>query len=316
MARPQKMGLDYFPLDVDFLDDDKVRMLQMEHGALGVVVYLRLLSQLYHDKGYFYCLDDGKLALLALRTGCGCTPQKADLIVRSCVKWSLFDDTLFDGCSALTSKGIQRRYLRAIKERARKAVAQGRQIVVDENLWLLNEQETQEESTGYVKVAPNATLPGNNHHSSREQPPLILGRTHKVKKSKGKKNKEEESERADGMTPPGDTPPAADTPLAYGRNGMVKMTQADYLALKERYGQETVDAKIAHMESWMQEKGRRPKNCAAMLGDWLSEDTPATPAGSTGCTGKRTSAHNVPQRQYNAQELDRLVYTDLDRLNE
>ena len=35
MARPIKDGVDYFPLDTDFFQDDKVRLIKGEFGAKG-----------------------------------------------------------------------------------------------------------------------------------------------------------------------------------------------------------------------------------------------------------------------------------------
>lgn len=36
MSRPQKKGLDYFPFDVDFFDDKKIKVLKGRYGADGV----------------------------------------------------------------------------------------------------------------------------------------------------------------------------------------------------------------------------------------------------------------------------------------
>ena len=40
MARPPKMGLDYFPLDVNFLNDLKIKKLVRSFGASAVAVAL------------------------------------------------------------------------------------------------------------------------------------------------------------------------------------------------------------------------------------------------------------------------------------
>ena len=134
------MGLDYFPFDVDFFQDEGIQLLRGEHGSLGLEVYMRLLCLIYHNNGYYYVWNERKPALIAQSTGC--TPQKIILIVHSCVKWSLFDDKLFCEGGILTSRSIQRRYLAAIRERARKADAAGRQISVEARYWLVDEIET------------------------------------------------------------------------------------------------------------------------------------------------------------------------------
>lgn len=312
MARPQKAGIDYFPLDVDFFEDDKIALLMGEHGAMGAMVYLRLLCLIYKDNGYFYRWTDSTSALTAKRIGVGCTKDKVELIVRSCVRWSLFDNTLFDMSGVLTSVGIQRRYLSAIRERARKAAAKGRQITVDAQLWLLDEIETSE---GLVQAVPAGIVPRINPCSSAEKPQLFHGEIHKEKKRKGEERKAEERESTQrcGMPASPDAAWAART-LRYGNLGIVRMREEEYKALVNRYGKAAVDAKIGHMESWMREKGRTPKDCAAMLNDWLNSDTAAQPAPAF--SGKKTGAHCFTQRTYTDEELDALFCSDPEHLND
>ena len=75
MARPQRMGLDYFPLDVDFFEDDRIALIDYEHGAVGVMVYLRLLCVIYRTSGYYCRFDETMAALTARRIGNGCKAE-------------------------------------------------------------------------------------------------------------------------------------------------------------------------------------------------------------------------------------------------
>lgn len=52
MARPQKIKLDYFPLVCGFFQDERIIELRREHGALGIVTYIFLLTKVY-DNGYY-----------------------------------------------------------------------------------------------------------------------------------------------------------------------------------------------------------------------------------------------------------------------
>ena len=52
MARPNKNGLDYFPLDVDFLEDEKMLAISGEFSVKGEIITLRLLCEIYRN-GYF-----------------------------------------------------------------------------------------------------------------------------------------------------------------------------------------------------------------------------------------------------------------------
>ncbi|MGN1250730.1 MAG: DUF4373 domain-containing protein [Candidatus Spyradocola sp.] len=309
MARPLKMGLDYFPFDVDFFQDEDIQLIKSEHGSLGVEVYMRLLCLIYHFNGYYYVWNERKPALIAQSTGC--TPQKIDLIVRSCVKWSLFDDKLFCEDGILTSRSIQRRYLAAIRERARKADAAGRQITVVARYWLVDEIET---AQGLVQLAQSEDFAGNNPGFSAEKPPIVTGKTHKVNQRKVNQSKEKES-TAGGMNPPPDAPAAPLTPP--------KLSPPEYEALCAQFGKAAVDAKWAHLLSWIRENGRTPRDPAAKLRDWLTSDSapaqtaPAqtAPAPAPAYTGKRTGAHNFTQRTYEDDDLSYL-YATLEDLAE
>ena len=60
MPRPQKAGIDYFPLDVNFFADKKVKILKARYGADGVAIYLYLLCEIYRA-GYYIKFDDDAL---------------------------------------------------------------------------------------------------------------------------------------------------------------------------------------------------------------------------------------------------------------
>ena len=52
MARPKKTGLDYFPFDVDFFNDEKIEAISGEFGIKGEIVAIKLLAAIYRN-GYF-----------------------------------------------------------------------------------------------------------------------------------------------------------------------------------------------------------------------------------------------------------------------
>ena len=57
MARPVKLGLDYFPTDTDILKNIKIRKLIRKYRELGFVLYLQLLTDIYRNS-YFIELSD------------------------------------------------------------------------------------------------------------------------------------------------------------------------------------------------------------------------------------------------------------------
>ena len=115
MARPTKSGLEYFPLDVDFFEDEKVIAISREFGCKGEAVTLRLLCAVFRH-GYFAVWGDGLKGKL-LRSTPGLTTGLLEQIVNRLVQWDFFDARLFHSAKVLTSKGIQRRYFTATKRR-------------------------------------------------------------------------------------------------------------------------------------------------------------------------------------------------------
>lgn len=118
MARPIKPGLEYFSLDVDIFEDDKIFDLQNEYGPLGEVIYLRLLCLIYKN-GYYYRFDSlDKLAGLLIKSiGNRWARDKKAVkdVILYCAKCNLFSSELMQN-NVITSRSIQLRYLKA-KER-------------------------------------------------------------------------------------------------------------------------------------------------------------------------------------------------------
>ncbi|MFD9627712.1 DUF4373 domain-containing protein [Peribacillus muralis] len=114
MARPKKEGLDYFPLDVDMDQDDKIALIEAKHGITGFGITLKLLMKIYKE-GYFYRWTEREQLLFSRRINVNINTVQE--IVNDCINWGLFDLEIFDKHKVLTSKGIQTRYIEAIVRR-------------------------------------------------------------------------------------------------------------------------------------------------------------------------------------------------------
>lgn len=109
-------GIDYFPLNVDFFNDDKIELIEGEFGLKGSTIAIRLLCKIYHE-GYYYQWGDDECLLFAKKMGDGIVPGLVKEVVQRLVKRSFFDERLFNSFQILTSKGIQKRYFEASKRR-------------------------------------------------------------------------------------------------------------------------------------------------------------------------------------------------------
>ena len=113
MARPRKTGLDYFPFDVDFFNDEKIEAISGEFGIKGEIVAIKLLAAIYRN-GYFIEWSE-MLQMKMLKTLPSISKDLLVEIVQRLVRWNFFDEGLFNSDNVLTSRGIQRRYFEAMK---------------------------------------------------------------------------------------------------------------------------------------------------------------------------------------------------------
>lgn len=112
MPRPQKCGVDYFPLDTVL--DTKFELIEAEFGLTGFAIVVKLLQKIYGEQGY-YCEWTDEVALLFSRR-CGGGNAVSE-IVSAAIKRGIFDKDMYDKYSILTSKGIQKRYFEAVSRR-------------------------------------------------------------------------------------------------------------------------------------------------------------------------------------------------------
>ena len=126
MARPQKEGLDYFPLDTDMdLKDDKVQLVEAKYGAVGFAVLIKLLMKIYSE-GYCYQWGENEGLLFSKRVNVDI--NTVNDIVNDLVKWGMFDTEIYIKYSVLTSNGIQKRFWEVAKRR--------NDIIINKAFWV------------------------------------------------------------------------------------------------------------------------------------------------------------------------------------
>ena len=181
MARPTKTGLDYYPMDVGFLRDKKVRLLRSEFGASSVLFVLYVLGKVYEGDGYFLRWDKDELLLAAdeLRE----QPTYISEVLQGCLTRSLFDERVFQMFGVLTSAGIQRRYLRGCEKRD--------VITIVSEYWLLNISSKSDVPAGIrAKLTLISVAGGNNDVNSPGNSENSPGNPQsKVKESKVKESR-------------------------------------------------------------------------------------------------------------------------------
>lgn len=109
-------GIEYYPMNVDFFDDDKIALIEGEFGVKGSVIAIRLLCKIYRE-GYYYQWGNDECLLFARKSGANIVPTTVQEVVNGLVRRSFFDKRVFDQFGVLTSRGIQQRYFEAVKRR-------------------------------------------------------------------------------------------------------------------------------------------------------------------------------------------------------
>ena len=125
MARPQKEGLDYFPLNCQF--NDKLKFIQAEFGVTGFAIVVLLWKKIYSGKGYYTRWDDDVALLFASECGVGVNVVKE--VVSACFRRGIFHQETFDRYQILTSEGVQNRYAEATERRTSQKV-DGRYLLI------------------------------------------------------------------------------------------------------------------------------------------------------------------------------------------
>ena len=114
MARPFKNGLDYFSLDVDIANDDKIKLIKAKHGLASFAVVILLFTKIYKN-GYFYKWGEDEEYLFADETGIDVVTLNK--IVNDCINKGVFIQKIYEQYGILTSAGIQKRFLQACVRR-------------------------------------------------------------------------------------------------------------------------------------------------------------------------------------------------------
>lgn len=133
MARISKPGLDYFPLDVNFFQDRKVRRISNRHHAAGIAALTSLLCLIYKEKGFYIAWNQDTLFDISQEVCC--EEEEMQAIIDDCLSVGLFDTYIYKEYGVLTSQAIQEQYHKIIIDSRRKYK------LPLENFWMIKEEK-------------------------------------------------------------------------------------------------------------------------------------------------------------------------------
>lgn len=167
MARPQEEGLTYFPVVTSF--DDKINLIIAEFGPEGLGIIIGLLQKIYANS-YYMNWDEDILMLFATKY-INTEITRVNAVLNKCFQRNIFNENLYKQYGVLTSRGIQKQYLKICKSSRRKSVKFIKEycLVVDDELIKV--------ITEFISINTEETLKND-----------VLSTQSKVKKSKVKKS--------------------------------------------------------------------------------------------------------------------------------
>lgn len=161
MARIKKRGLDYFPINTDFIHDRAVRRLMKREGDAALAVLLEVLTYVYAGEGYYVRAD----SLFYEDLSAGLYEKSAadvERIIRLAVEYGLFDAGLFEKCGILTSAEIQRQYLFSTRRRVVSTLETSYCLVKDEESAEKQDVAKDREDDKAKSINENVTLTVEN----------------------------------------------------------------------------------------------------------------------------------------------------------
>ena len=280
MARPQKEGLDYFPLDTEM--DDKVKLIDAKFGVAGFGVLIKLW-QIIYDNGYYIKWTEKELLLYKTRIN-------ADInlindVINECLRWGIFDNELYEAYSILTSSGIQKRYFEAVKRRT--------------EITLVNEFIT-------------ASLPENYKPAIKVIPAVIVCKNSKNAddNSQSKEKKSKEKKNINNMHGAINTPcqqPAIIT-LILNDKSEYPITQSQIDEWKDLYPAVDVLQQLKNMKGWLianPTKRKTRRGILRFINSWLAREQDKGMQAPKSQFTKAPNKGNFDQRKYDNDYFDK-----------
>lgn len=183
MSRIKKRGLDYFPMNTDFVHDRLVRRVLKREGDAALGVLLQILCSIYSGEGYYVKADSLFYDDLA---DCFYRQEPADVerIIGHAVECGLFDATLFNEYHILTSADIQRQFLFITKRRNVSMIDSRYNLIPSEAGEENVRENAAEKSENAAKIPETETIKSENGEKAPQSTQSI------AKKSTAKHSKE------------------------------------------------------------------------------------------------------------------------------
>lgn len=280
-GRPTKQGIDYFPMDVGFFTDVKIRKISRACGTQSTSILICLLCNIYKDEGYYILWDEDLPFVIADTVGVSEGAVKEVLI--KALQVGFFDQELYEKYRILTSSGIQKRFLLATYQRKETAI-------IPEYL---------------INCANNSINHANNsiNHSDNEQSKVKVKRNKKESKETSTNVEAKKAEQAKKL--------AAAKAATLKRRDIFYQSLIPYV---ERYGKEMIRAffdywsELNKSETKMKFETNQTWEVAKRLATWANrEKFNGKSSNSISITGTYTGGRVAQDKASSRQSLEDLA---------
>ena len=236
-----------------------MELIQIDYGAVGFMVIIKLWQLIYSGKGYFYEWSESNQKLFSRRVNVDY--DEVNAIINSAITHGIFDKNMFEK-GVLTSSGIQKRFANMTLRRKTIEVYTDLLLIPIEKLGTHNdkldtiivEQIYTTEQLG-VNVYNNPDKIRNNSdkcYNNRES------------KQKEKVNKERETEKETEKE-------------TYGSEMNVLLSSDEYKKIQEKYGADQCARAIEKLGAHKIASGKKYKSDYGALNSWVWEAIKAAP---------------------------------------
>lgn len=147
MPRIKKRGLDYFPIDINFMQNRLIRRIMKREGEGALATLLSAFSCIYGGEGYYVQTDELFYEDLSASLY-NQTAADVKRILALATEYGIFDAGLFGKQGILTSAEMQSQYLFSTKRR--------KSSVIDERYCLIDDTK-EVEDTEEQEISPKRT---------------------------------------------------------------------------------------------------------------------------------------------------------------
>ena len=186
-------GINYFPVSVNFMEENAMEVIEVKYGIKGSAIVLKLMCKIYKE-GYYIRWDEEQCLIFANKAGREVQAEEVKGIIKILFIKGILDENSYRENRILTSESIQKVWLEATKRRKRELSELPYLIVKPEKEKGKPDAPSTPQETQQPELFKEGKTPVNPknvvHHVAVDAKNACNSGQSKVKKSRAKENKE------------------------------------------------------------------------------------------------------------------------------